>query len=177
MRILMVFHAPPYPPDIGPSRRNYHVLAETVKRHDVTVLSLGSRSDRTAFIERFGAVCARAVFVPNQYGAAIKEFAAMIELADLVVTADSLALHIATALSRPAVVFVGPTSPWELDLYGRGEVVSADVPCLACYRRECDQAVTCMERLAPETVYAASLRVRAAGSAGHFVSEMTRIDA
>ena len=90
----------------------------------------------------------------------IKEFAAIIELADLVVTADSLALHMATALSRPAVVFVGPTSPWELDLYGRGEVVSGDVPCLACYRRECDQAVTCMELLTPETVYAAALRVR-----------------
>ena len=71
MRILMVFHAPPYPPDIGPSRRNYHVLAETVKRHDVTVLSLGSEADRTAFIERFGAVCPRAVFVPNHYGTAI----------------------------------------------------------------------------------------------------------
>jgi ADP-heptose:LPS heptosyltransferase len=90
----------------------------------------------------------------------IKTFAAMIELADLVVTADSLALHVAMALSRPAVVFVGPTSPWELDLYDRGDVVSADVPCLACYRRECDQAVTCMELLTPETVYATALRLR-----------------
>ena len=71
MRILMLFHAPPFPPDIGPSRRNYHVLAETVKRHDVTVLSLGSDADRAAFVERFGAVCARAVFIPNQYGLAI----------------------------------------------------------------------------------------------------------
>jgi ADP-heptose:LPS heptosyltransferase len=95
----------------------------------------------------------------------IKEFAAMIELADLVVTADSLALHIATALSRPAVTLVGPTSPWELDLYGRGEVVSGDVACLACYRRECDQAVTCMDLLTPEMVYAASVRVRDAYTA------------
>jgi glycosyltransferase involved in cell wall biosynthesis len=71
MRVLMVFHAPPYPPDIGPSRRNYHVLAETVKRHDVTVLSLGSPADRSALIERFGAVCPRAVFVPNHYGVTI----------------------------------------------------------------------------------------------------------
>jgi glycosyltransferase involved in cell wall biosynthesis len=71
MRVLMVFHAPPYPPDIGPSRRHYHVLAETVKRHDVTVLSLGSPADRAAFMERFGAVCPRAVFVPNHSGTAI----------------------------------------------------------------------------------------------------------
>ncbi|HTI38147.1 MAG TPA: glycosyltransferase [Vicinamibacterales bacterium] len=51
MKILMVFHAPPYPPDIGPSRRHYHVLMETVARHDVTVLSLGSPVDRTALLD------------------------------------------------------------------------------------------------------------------------------
>jgi glycosyltransferase involved in cell wall biosynthesis len=71
MRVLMVFHAPPSSPDMGPSRRHYHVLAETVKRHDVTVLSLGSPADEAAFMERFGAVCQRAVFVPNYYGTAI----------------------------------------------------------------------------------------------------------
>ena len=48
MKILMAFHAPPYPPDIGPSRRHYHVLAETLKRHDVTVLSLGTPDDAAA---------------------------------------------------------------------------------------------------------------------------------
>jgi glycosyltransferase involved in cell wall biosynthesis len=66
MRILMAFHAPPYPPDIGPSRRHYHVLAETLKRHDVTVLSLGTPADAAAFDERFGGgrVVERA-FVPN----------------------------------------------------------------------------------------------------------------
>jgi glycosyltransferase involved in cell wall biosynthesis len=67
----MAFHAPPYPPDIGPARRNYHVLVETLKRHDVTVLSLGNDDDRAAFIERFGAACGDAVFVPNVRGAAL----------------------------------------------------------------------------------------------------------
>ena len=41
MRVLMMFHAPPYPPDLGPSRRHYHVLVEMLKRHDVSVLSFG----------------------------------------------------------------------------------------------------------------------------------------
>jgi ADP-heptose:LPS heptosyltransferase len=89
----------------------------------------------------------------------LKEFAAIVELADLVVTSDSLALHMATALSRPVVALVGPTSPWELDLYGSGEVVTAAVPCLACYRRQCDKPVTCMERLTPQQVYDACARV------------------
>jgi len=67
----MAFHAPPYPPDIGPSRRNYHVLAETLKRHDVTVLSLGAESDRHAFLAQFGTRDPECVFVRNVPGAAI----------------------------------------------------------------------------------------------------------
>jgi ADP-heptose:LPS heptosyltransferase len=85
----------------------------------------------------------------------IKEFAAIVEMSDLVVTSDSLALHIANALSRPVVALVGPTSPWELDASGAGRILTADVPCLACYRRDCDLPVTCMDLLSPETVYAA----------------------
>jgi glycosyltransferase involved in cell wall biosynthesis len=54
MNIVMVFHAPPFPPDIGPSRRHYHVLTETMKRHDVTVLSLGTNADRTLLLEHTG---------------------------------------------------------------------------------------------------------------------------
>lgn len=83
----------------------------------------------------------------------IREFAALLELADLIVTSDSLALHIATALARPVVALVGPTSSWELEMYGTGTIVTADVPCLACYRAECDKPVTCMELLTPERVY------------------------
>jgi glycosyltransferase involved in cell wall biosynthesis len=71
VKILMAFHAPPYPPDIGPSRRHYHVLAETLKRHDVTVLSLGTADDRAAFDERFGGGVMARVFVPNSRGAAV----------------------------------------------------------------------------------------------------------
>lgn len=95
-------------------------------------------------------------------GNSLKEFAAIVELADLVVTSDSLALHMASALARPVVALVGPTSPWELEMYGSGEVVTAQVPCLACYRPTCDKQVTCMELLTPRQVYDACLRVAAA---------------
>ena len=76
------------------------------------------------------------------------DFAALIERLDVLVTADSLALHTAQAVRTPVVVFVGPTSPYELEVYTDGAVVHApDVPCLGCYRATCDKPVTCMERL------------------------------
>lgn len=72
MKILMVFHAPPYPPDIGPSRRHYHVLMETLKRHDVSVLSLGSEEDRAALIAHTGLDAGRVRFVESNRGHAAK---------------------------------------------------------------------------------------------------------
>lgn len=94
----------------------------------------------------------------------VHEFGAILELADLVVTSDSLALHVAIALARPVIALVGPTSPWELEMYGTGSVVTAEVPCLACYRAECDKPVTCMELLTPERVYAACAGVLGSGA-------------
>ena len=145
------------------TQEHYLEFAGKMRREEpgTAVLIAGGPDEADANARLLAALHADPGIIDGGCDKTIKEFGAMIELADLVVTADSLALHIATALSRPAVVFVGPTSPWELDLYGRGEVVAADVPCLACYRRECDRAVTCMDLLAPETIYAASVRVRA----------------
>jgi heptosyltransferase-2 len=89
----------------------------------------------------------------------LKAFGALLMAGDLVVTSDSLGLHMAIALGVPAVALVGPTSPWELEMYGNGEVVHAEVPCLACYQRRCPLPVTCMERLTPQRVLESVERV------------------
>ena len=89
----------------------------------------------------------------------LEEFGALLTVATVVVTADSLALHMALALGLRAVAIVGPTSPWELEMYGRGEVVHADVPCLACYKPRCPLPVTCMDLLTPQRVFDSVERV------------------
>jgi heptosyltransferase-2 len=94
------------------------------------------------------------------------DFAALVEAAGVLVTSDSLGLHVATAVGTPAVVFAGPTAPWELELYGDGVVVHADVPCLGCYLSRCDRPVTCMEMLDPSRVVEAVEQVRERVSAG-----------
>ena len=70
MKVLMAFHTPPCPPDFGPSRRHFYLLAEALKRHDVTVLSLGSDEDREAFRASFGERQIEHVFVPKGCGTA-----------------------------------------------------------------------------------------------------------
>jgi polysaccharide biosynthesis protein PslH len=65
MNILMVFHAPPCPPDLGPSRRHYHELSELLARgHRVSVLSYGNEEHRRQFAAELGDRCAAFRFVP-----------------------------------------------------------------------------------------------------------------
>jgi len=82
----------------------------------------------------------------------LRKFAALINLVDVLFTPDSLGMHIGVALGKPVVVSVGPTSPWELDVYGKGEVIHSDIECLACYLTRCDKAVNCMNTLEPQFV-------------------------
>lgn len=68
MDILMVFHAAPNAPplDLGPSKRNFPFFAENLKRHRVTVLSLGSREEELRFRKEYGDRCETAVFINNR---------------------------------------------------------------------------------------------------------------
>ncbi len=82
-----------------------------------------------------------------------RQFATLLNLCDVVVTGDSLALHIGLALHKRMVVLLGPTSETEIDLYGLGKKITAEMDCLCCYRQVCDQSPNCMESIPVETVY------------------------
>jgi heptosyltransferase-2 len=83
----------------------------------------------------------------------IDDFICIIMLADKIFTADSLALHIATALDKYTIVVTGPTSYTELDIFGKGKIIySSKVDCLCCYLARCSKTVTCMNTLSAEEV-------------------------
>ena len=77
----------------------------------------------------------------------------------LLVTQDSLGLHVALALGRRVVGLFGPTSPQEVYGYGRASFLSApsDCPKLPCYEGRCPAPRPCMERLDLERVARAVL--------------------
>jgi ADP-heptose:LPS heptosyltransferase len=75
------------------------------------------------------------------------QFAALIQLCDVVVTGDTTALHLAIGLKKNVVALFGPTCPQEIELYGRGEKIVSPFPCAPCYRRRCEVSPTCMEAI------------------------------
>ncbi|MEW6007101.1 MAG: glycosyltransferase family 9 protein [bacterium] len=83
----------------------------------------------------------------------IREFGALVSLCDIVVTGDTLALHIATALEKKIVALFGPTSHNEIDLYNRGKKLHSEMDCLCCYKNDCNVSPNCMELIKPEDVF------------------------
>jgi heptosyltransferase-2 len=85
----------------------------------------------------------------------LRQFASLVNLADVMVTGDTLALHVAIALHKQTVAYFGPTSDTEIDLYGRGEKVIPRSPCQCYYQNQCTQKVSCMENLKEADMLAA----------------------
>jgi len=80
------------------------------------------------------------------------EFCAIVDLCDLVITADTLALHIATALKKKIIALFGPTSANEIELYGKGIKLFSPEGCSCYYRKYCSEDISCMERITGDMV-------------------------
>ena len=111
--------------------------------------------ERNAWLVREGG----GIFIDTGCRNDLRTFFSLLNLSDLLVASDTLALHAAAGLGKKVVALFGPTSAAEIELYGRGEKVVAPVPCRCCYRTDCEVRPSCMESIDPETVFAAILKL------------------
>jgi heptosyltransferase-2 len=88
----------------------------------------------------------------------LRRFTALAGRCDVMVTGDTLAMHVALALGRRVVVLFGPTSAPEIDLYGLGDKVAPTMDCLGCYKMSCDFVPNCMDLISTDMVEAAVVR-------------------
>ena len=83
----------------------------------------------------------------------ILEFSAIVNKCDILVTADTFALHIGTALEKYIIAIFGPTSASEIELYGRGKKLIGDKKCECYYQRACKEDQSCMSTVDADKVY------------------------
>ena len=70
-------------------------------------------------------------------GNSLMEFASLVNLCKVLVTSDSLALHIGVALKKKIVCYFYPTSAQEIELYGRGKKIIWDGKSYCSYEPKC----------------------------------------
>src|SRR5215467_14388473 len=142
----------------------YLELAERLaKRHGAQFLLLGGPEERERH-QRLGSK-SQVPLIDSGCDNTVRHFSAIVAACDLVVAGDTLAMHLALALKRRAVILFGPTSSAEIEMYGLGEKVIPQMDCLVCYKPTCDFVPNCMDLISASMVEAAVERQLSAAQA------------
>ncbi len=113
----------------------------------VTFLLLGGPEERERNDRILAQARGGARIVDGGTDNSLLDFAALVDSLDLLVTSDSLALHMAVAREVPVLAFFAPTPAEEIELYGRGSKVASTSPDYASYRSDADTSTLTTERL------------------------------
>lgn len=82
----------------------------------------------------------------------LKTFIGLMDRCDLVVTAVTMAMHIALGLDKKLVLFNNIFNPHEFELYGQGVILAPDQDCTCFFQPRCTHTRFCMETLQPARV-------------------------
>lgn len=85
----------------------------------------------------------------------LKTFIGLMDRCEIVVTAVTMAMHIALGLGKKLVLFNNIFNPHEFELYGRGRILGPTSGCTCFFQPRCRREDFCLETLRPEAVLAA----------------------
>ncbi len=94
----------------------------------------------------------------------LDEYIRWLNSCDLIVTHDSLGLHLALALQKKIVALFGSTSSSEI--HGSDKAVflnkknDSEFACVPCYKAACDQKNHCVEKISVDEVFQAITKLR-----------------
>lgn len=83
----------------------------------------------------------------------LKEFIAIANQMDTIVSAVSMMMHIAMALKKPLVLFNNIFNKHEFEMFNRGVIVEPDSGCECFYGNSCDRERHCMLDLSAQKVF------------------------
>lgn len=125
------------------------LIKELEKYPDVGIMIFGGESESDLMMEL---KYASDKIIDTGNKNSLREFFALIDLADLLITGDTLALHVATALKKKVLCLFGPTSSAEIEDYGRVIKIFPDMECLVCYKTDCDFVPNCMDKITTDMI-------------------------
>ncbi|MEY4617140.1 MAG: hypothetical protein RJB66_2100 [Pseudomonadota bacterium] len=119
------------------------IIARLNQERAFKVVLLGGSSDQ----ERNQIIGSGHSVIQSPTNSGLRDGMCSIAATDVVITADSLGMHMAIALQKKIVAWFGPTCAHEMDLYGRGIKLKSSMACSPCWKRNCDQAQPCCDRI------------------------------
>ena len=136
-------------PSKGWLAKRWEELIETLVSNNYHLLLLGGPDEEGLMTQ----LCKKYKFLVNTgYDNSLLKFAAIVNICDILITADTLALHIGNSLQKKIVALFGPTSESEIYLYGKGIKILSPVECKCYYKQECTESESCMEMISAKMV-------------------------
>jgi heptosyltransferase-2 len=130
----------------------YAALADQFSETGATVALIGAPAELAVSDQ----VCAhsrrRPLVLTGQ--TSVSEVAALISIADVLITNDTGPAHIGAAVGTPTVVIFGPTNPVTTRPFGpSGEIIRHPPDCAPCMLRDCPIDHRCMTAISPTEVF------------------------
>ena len=122
---------------------------------ELPIMLLGGREDTEhcrAIASAFGPGD-RVIETPTTQG--LRRGILWVDAADVVVTGDSLGMHLAIGLKKRVVAWFGITCEQEIDLYNRGEKLLSPVVCRPCWKQRCNLEPKCYDEVRVDDLAAA----------------------
>ncbi|MCX7909254.1 MAG: glycosyltransferase family 9 protein [Ignavibacteria bacterium] len=124
-------------------------LVKLLQEHNYFPLLLGGKAEddkNKRLSETTGA------YYPGTYD--LKKFISLVNQCDLVVTAVTMALHIAIGLKKKVVLFNNIFNRHEFELFGRGVIIEPERPCRCFFSPRCNNTeYFCMDYIFPSKVF------------------------
>ncbi len=123
------------------------LLVQQLQQRELRCVLLGGHAD-----EEYLNALSQETGLPVLSGLSLNQFAAAISRLELLITSDSLALHLAIAQRVQSVSFYAPTSAAEINPFGLGSKVASTSPDYCSYRPDSDNSTITAARLYAEAV-------------------------
>lgn len=143
-----------------PPARVAELASRLVRDRDMNVVLVGAGHDRDAARQVEAWMRDRAPeALPRLHDltgrTTLTQLIAVLAKADVVISNDSGAMHVAAALGRPIVATFGPTDERATRPIGAHTVLTAAAFCRPCHLRDCPIDHRCMKRITADAVFAA----------------------
>lgn len=124
------------------------LINDLQKMNDVKVVLLGGPEDtqRNQYLhQKTGAVLS-----PTESG--LRDGLVSVAATDIVISGDSLGMHMAISQKKWVVAWFGPTCSHEIELYERGVAIETKAKCSPCWKRSCDKTPMCYDLVSKEEI-------------------------
>ena len=139
------------------TKDGYKYLIEQLSLKGFKVILLGGPQEAELVSELVKSSNAKAISIGTNNS--IPDFFAYLNLCNVVLTGDTMAMHAALGLKKKVVVLFGPTSSAEIEIYSLGVKIIPQLNCLCCYKTSCDIKPNCMQSINKDTVLNSVLKL------------------